>query len=178
MPSTQLSTALGICTQVGAVFDSWRSERALKYMEINDIKGLKGTAVNVQAMVFGNVGDTSGTGVCFTRNPNNGERALYGEYLINAQGEDVVAGIRTPNPIKKLAEDLPAVYDELLATCALLEERFGDMQDIEFTVQEEKLFMLQTRAGKRTGRAAVQIAVDVVGEGLATEDEALGMVRA
>lgn len=161
---------------VGAVFDSWKSERALKYMAINDIKGLKGTAVNVQAMVFGNLGETSGTGVCFTRSPNDGERALYGEYLINAQGEDVVAGIRTPEPIAKLGSDLPRVYDELLSTCALLEQRFGDMQDIEFTVQDEKLYMLQTRAGKRTGRAAVQIAVDLVKEELATKEQALQMV--
>eukprot|EP00968_Pinguiococcus_pyrenoidosus_P010755 scaffold868_cov249-Pinguiococcus_pyrenoidosus.AAC.1 len=159
-----------------AVFDSWQSERALKYMEINDIKGLLGTAVNVQAMVFGNTGDSSGTGVCFTRNPNDGTRELYGEYLINAQGEDVVAGIRTPEPIARMEQDMPEVYQELLDTCKLLETRFKDMQDIEFTVQEKKLYMLQTRAGKRTGQAAVQIASDLVDEGMVTKEDAIKMV--
>uniref|UniRef100_A0A7S1XU87 Pyruvate, phosphate dikinase n=1 Tax=Phaeomonas parva TaxID=124430 RepID=A0A7S1XU87_9STRA len=161
---------------VAAVFDSWQSERALKYMEINDIKGLLGTAVNVQAMVFGNIGDTSGTGVCFTRNPNDGAPELYGEYLINAQGEDVVAGIRTPEPIARMEQDMPEVYEELLNTCKLLETHFADMQDIEFTVQEKKLYMLQTRAGKRNGAAAVQIACDLFDEGLVPQRRALQMV--
>eukprot|EP00747_Dinoflagellata_sp_TGD_P150719 gnl/TRDRNA2_/TRDRNA2_177142_c0_seq1.p1 gnl/TRDRNA2_/TRDRNA2_177142_c0~~gnl/TRDRNA2_/TRDRNA2_177142_c0_seq1.p1 ORF type:complete len:1057 (-),score=277.47 gnl/TRDRNA2_/TRDRNA2_177142_c0_seq1:183-3353(-) len=161
---------------VSAVFNSWKSDRAIKYMEINDIKGLLGTAVNVQAMVFGNTGPNSGTGVCFTRNPNDGDNKLYGEYLINAQGEDVVAGIRTPEPIARLEQDMPAVYKELVSTCKLLENRFKDMQDIEFTVQDQKLYMLQTRSGKRTGQSAVQIAVDLFDEGLVSQNEALLMV--
>lgn len=161
---------------ISAVFNSWKSDRAIKYMEINDIKGLLGTAVNVQAMVFGNTGQSSGTGVLFTRNPNDGDKKLYGEYLINAQGEDVVAGIRTPEPIARLEQDMPEVYSELLNTCNLLETKFKDMQDIEFTVQDRKLFILQTRAGKRTGAAAVQIATDLVDEGLVTKPEALMMV--
>ena len=161
---------------IGAVFDSWTSDRAVKYMDINGIRGLRGTAVNVQAMVFGNSGEQSGTGVCFTRNPNDGERGIYGEYLINAQGEDVVAGIRTPQPIAELQAAMPEVYGQLVDTCEALERRFGDMQDIEFTVQDRKLYMLQTRSGKRTGPAAVRIAVDLVSEGLATPEEALHKV--
>lgn len=160
-----------------AVFDSWNSERAIKYRAAEGITGLLGTAVNVQAMVFGNMGETSGTGVCFSRNPNTGENVLYGEYLINAQGEDVVAGIRTPLPIKKLEETLPAAYAELLRNVATLEKHYHDMQDIEFTIQEGKLFMLQTRGGKRVGPAAVKIATSMVDEGLATTDQAIMMVK-
>lgn len=160
-----------------AVFDSWQSERANVYRSVNQIVGLKGTAVNVQAMVFGNLGETSGTGVCFTRNPSNGERKLYGEYLINAQGEDVVAGIRTPEPIDRLAETLPNAYKQLIDNCNLLEKHYKDMQDIEFTVQDGQLFMLQCRGGKRTGQAAVKIAVDMVQEQLVVPDEAITMVE-
>lgn len=160
-----------------AVFNSWKSERAIKYREAEGITGLLGTAVNVQAMVFGNMGPTSGTGVCFSRNPNTGENLLYGEYLINAQGEDVVAGIRTPQPISTLKDTLPHAYDELVRNVNLLEKHFHDMQDIEFTIQEGKLFMLQTRSGKRVGPAAVKIAVDMVDEGLATGNQAIMMVK-
>lgn len=160
-----------------AVFDSWQSERADVYRAVNGITGLPGTAVNVQAMAFGNMGPTSGTGVCFTRNPSTGERKLYGEYLINAQGEDVVAGIRTPEPIDTLARTLPAAYQQLLDNCAVLEKHYKDMQDIEFTVQEGKLYMLQCRSGKRTGAAAVRIAVELVEEGLVSEDDAVLMVE-
>ena len=145
-----------------AVFDSWNSDRAKKYMAINGIVGLKGTAVNIQAMVFGNMGDTSGTGVCFTRNPSTGENLLYGEYLVNAQGEDVVAGIRTPEDIARMREALPEAYENLVRNTQLLEKHYKDMQDIEFTVQEGKLYMLQTRSGKRTGAGAVKIAVDLM----------------
>ncbi|GLC41497.1 hypothetical protein PLESTB_001005100 [Pleodorina starrii] len=160
-----------------AVFDSWQSERADVYRSVNGITGLKGTAVNVQAMAFGNMGLTSGTGVCFTRNPSTGERKLYGEYLINAQGEDVVAGIRTPEPIETLARTLPGAYQQLIDNCALLEKHYKDMQDIEFTVQEGKLYMLQCRSGKRTGAAAVRIAVELVDEGLVDIDTAVMMVE-
>jgi len=160
-----------------AVFDSWNSNRAIKYREAEAITGLLGTAVNVQAMCFGNMGETSGTGVCFTRNPNTGEKKLYGEYLINAQGEDVVAGIRTPLPISKLAETLPDAYDELLRNIDILENHYSEMQDIEFTIQEGQLFMLQTRTGKRAGAAAVKIAIDMVDEGKATTDKAITMVK-
>ena len=159
-----------------AVFDSWQSDRALKYMEVQNIKGLLGTAVNVQAMAFGNMGDTSGTGVLFTRDPNTGDSSLFGEYLVNAQGEDVVAGIRTPNPIKQLEDDMPEVYAELLQNVDILEKHFKDMQDIEFTVQEGQLYLLQTRSGKRGGKAAVEIAVDMEKEGLVTKTQALNMV--
>lgn len=158
---------------VNAVFGSWNNPRAETYRKLNDIKGLLGTAVNVQAMVFGNMGPTSGTGVCFTRNPSTGENVFYGEYLINAQGEDVVAGIRTPEPIARLDKDMPAVYKQLLDIRQKLEHHYKDMQDIEFTVQEGKLYMLQTRNGKRTGPAAVRIAVDLVKEKLLTEEQAL-----
>ncbi len=151
---------------INAVFGSWNAARAVKYRRINQIQGLIGTAVNVQAMVFGDMGDTSGTGVCFTRNPSTGEEELYGEYLINAQGEDVVAGIRTPEDISRLKQEMPKAYDELLHWTSKLEEHYQDMQDIEFTIQEGKLYILQTRSGKRTGSAAVKIAVDMVSEKL------------
>ncbi|GIV61633.1 pyruvate, phosphate dikinase [Rhodocaloribacter litoris] len=159
-PREQLALA------INAVFKSWNSDRAIKYRQINKITGLLGTAVNVQAMVFGNMGEDSGTGVCFTRNPSTGEHKLYGEFLVNAQGEDVVAGIRTPEPIDKMAELLPQAYRELVETTSLLEKHYKNMQDIEFTVQTGRLFILQTRNGKRTGTAAVKIAVDMVREGL------------
>ncbi|MBT8400453.1 MAG: pyruvate, phosphate dikinase [Rhodothermia bacterium] len=158
---------------INAVFSSWDSERANKYRRINQIKGLIGTAVNVQAMVFGDMGETSGTGVCFTRNPSTGEHKLYGEYLIDAQGEDVVAGIRTPENISKLKEQLPEAYDELVHWTQKLEEHYQNMQDIEFTIQEGRLFILQTRNGKRTGTAAVKIAVDMVSEGLVSRRTAV-----
>ena len=158
---------------INAVFNSWDSDRAIKYRQINKIKGLIGTAVNVQAMVFGNMGDGCGTGVCFTRNPSTGEHILYGEYLVNAQGEDVVAGIRTPEDIQKMADELPGAYEELLATTQRLENHYKNMQDIEFTVQHGKLFILQTRNGKRTGTAAVNIAVDMVEEGLVNKATAV-----
>ncbi len=159
---------------INAVFGSWNSARAIKYRRINHIRGLIGTAVNVQAMVFGDMGDTSGTGVCFTRNPSTGEEELYGEYLINAQGEDVVAGIRTPEDISRLKEEMPGPYDELLRWTRKLEEHYQDMQDIEFTIQEGTLYILQTRSGKRTGTAAVKIAVDMVAEGLVDKRRAVG----
>ncbi|BBM69139.1 pyruvate, phosphate dikinase [Rhodothermus marinus] len=158
---------------INAVFKSWNSERAVKYRQIHKIRGLLGTAVNVQAMVFGNMGERSGTGVCFTRNPATGEKELYGEFLINAQGEDVVAGIRTPKSISELKQIMPEVYEELLRLAELLERHYKNMQDIEFTVQEGKLFILQTRNGKRTGVAAVKIAVDMVDEGLVDKKTAV-----
>jgi pyruvate,orthophosphate dikinase len=166
-PHTQLKAA------VEAVFLSWHTPRAIVYREMNNIDEDLGTAVCVQAMVFGNFGDTSGSGVAFTRNPSTGEDAFFGEYLANAAGEDVVAGIRTPQPITALHESMPEVYDQLFETQALLERHYRDMQDLEFTVQEGRLYMLQTRSGKRTGRASVKIAVDMVNEGLITEKEAL-----
>ncbi len=156
-----------------AVFRSWNNDRAIAYRRLNDIRGLRGTAVNIQAMVFGNFGDTSGTGVCFTRNPSTGENIFYGEYLTNAQGEDVVAGIRTPEPIAKLHEVMPTVYDRLVTLKNKLETHFRDMQDIEFTIQEGRLYILQTRNGKRTAFAAVRIAVDMVKEKLITKQEAI-----
>lgn len=158
---------------VNAVFGSWNNPRAIKYRELNEIRGLLGTAVNIQAMVFGNMGDDSGTGVAFTRNPSTGENKFYGEYLINAQGEDVVAGIRTPEPVARLEREMPVIYNQLLEIRGKLERFYKDMQDVEFTVQKGKLFMLQTRNGKRTGPAAVRIAVELVKEGLITKDEAL-----
>ncbi len=158
---------------INAVFASWNSERAVKYRQIHKIRGLLGTAVNVQAMVFGNMGERSGTGVCFTRNPATGEKELYGEFLINAQGEDVVAGIRTPKSISELKQIMPEVYEELVRLAELLERHYKNMQDIEFTVQEGKLFILQTRNGKRTGVAAVKIAVDMVDEGLVDKKTAV-----
>ena len=174
---------------VGAVFGSWQSERAKVYRRLNDIPGDWGTAVNVQAMVFGNMGDTSATGVAFTRDPSKGDRAYYGEFLINAQGEDVVAGIRTPQYLTRAAreeagakpasmeEAMPEVYAELAAVFDRLETHYRDMQDIEFTVERGKLWMLQTRSGKRTAKAALKIAVDMANEGLITSDEAIARVE-
>ncbi|MBB3954705.1 pyruvate, phosphate dikinase [Novosphingobium sediminicola] len=173
---------------IGAVFDSWESERAKVYRRLNDIPGDWGTAVNVQAMVFGNMGDTSATGVAFTRDPATGEKAYYGEWLVNAQGEDVVAGIRTPQYLTKFAreragakplsmeEAMPEAYTELAAVFELLEKHYKDMQDIEFTVERNKLWMLQTRSGKRTAKAALKMAVDMVGEGLIDEASAVRRV--
>ncbi len=162
-----------IIQSIQAVFNSWNNPRAIKYREINDIKGLEGTAVNVQTMVFGNMGKDSATGVCFTRNPATGENKFYGEYLINAQGEDVVAGIRTPLQINTLQEQMPDLYEQLLTTCKKLEKHYRDMQDLEFTIQDKQLYMLQTRTGKRTAQAAINIAVDMVNEGLITKEEAI-----
>lgn len=162
---------------IHAVFGSWNVPRAVKYREINNITGLKGTAVNIQSMVYGNYNDNSGTGVCFTRNPATGNKEFFGEYLSNAQGEDVVAGIRTPLPISDLEKQFPAVYNELVETKNLLERHMRDMQDIEFTVQDGELFMLQTRNGKRTGQAALNIAVDMVNEGLIDEAKAVCLVE-
>ncbi len=158
---------------INAVFNSWNNPRAIKYRQLYEIRGLLGTAVNVQAMVYGNMGETSGTGVCFTRNPSTGENKFYGEFLINAQGEDVVAGIRTPEPLDDLAKQWPAIYKQLVAIRARLEKHYRDMQDIEFTIQEGKLYILQTRNGKRTAHAAVRIAVELVKEGVLNQDEAL-----
>ncbi|KAH7314386.1 hypothetical protein KP509_21G000900 [Ceratopteris richardii] len=160
-----------------AVFESWNSPRAIKYRSINQITGLKGTAVNIQTMVFGNMGPTSGTGVLFTRNPSTGERKLYGEYLINAQGEDVVAGIRTPEDLDAMKKSMPQAYDELVENCKILESHYKDMMDIEFTVQENRLWMLQCRSGKRTGAGAIKIAVDMVNEGLINERTAVKRVE-
>jgi pyruvate,orthophosphate dikinase len=158
---------------IDAVFNSWNNPRANKYREINKIGDLLGTAVNVVAMVFGNMGDDSGTGVCFTRNPSNGANEFYGEFLLNAQGEDVVAGIRTPKPLIDLKKVLPDVYDQLVEVRETLEKHYKDMQDIEFTIENKKLYLLQTRNGKRTAEAALNIAVDLVKEGLVNEQEAL-----
>ncbi|MBU1044337.1 MAG: pyruvate, phosphate dikinase [Candidatus Omnitrophica bacterium] len=162
-----------LMASVNAVFGSWNIPRAVMYRRLNKITGLLGTAVNVQAMVFGNMGNTSGTGVAFTRNPSNGGTEFYGEFLINAQGEDVVAGIRTPEPLSDLKNEWPAIYKELNDIRNKLETHYKDMQDVEFTIQEGKLFMLQTRTGKRTGLAAVKIAVDMVNEKMITPQEAL-----
>jgi pyruvate, orthophosphate dikinase len=161
---------------IGAVFGSWNNPRAIKYRKLNDIHGLIGTAVNVQAMVFGNAGDRSGTGVAFTRNPATGENAFYGEYLMNAQGEDVVAGIRTPQPIESLKQVVPQAYDTLLSIRNTLESHYHDMQDVEFTIQDGTLYMLQTRTGKRTAAAAVRVAVEMVEEGMIGQPEAVGRV--
>ncbi len=158
---------------VKAVFRSWDNPRAIYYRRMNDIPGDWGTAVNVQCMVFGNKGETSGTGVAFTRNPSTGEKKLYGEYLLNAQGEDVVAGIRTPQPIATLKESMPEVYEQFVKTANTLEAHYRDMQDMEYTIEEGKLFMLQTRNGKRTAQAALKIAVDLVDEGVLSEEEAV-----
>ncbi len=163
---------------VKAVFRSWDNPRAIVYRRMNDIPGDWGTAVNVQCMVFGNKGDTSGTGVAFTRNPSTGEKGIYGEYLINAQGEDVVAGVRTPQPISKLAEDLPECFEEFTKIANRLEEHYRDMQDMEFTIEEGKLYFLQTRNGKRTAPAAIQIACDLVDEGKITPEEAVLRIEA
>ena len=158
---------------VTAVFRSWNNERAIYYRRMNDIPSSWGTAVNVQEMVYGNKGDDCGTGVAFTRNPATGEKHLYGEYLMNAQGEDVVAGVRTPQSIDTLKEVMPEAYAEFVKTCEILENHYKDMQDMEFTIENGKLFMLQTRNGKRTGAAALKIAVDLVNEGMITKEEAL-----
>lgn len=163
---------------ISAVFDSWKSNRAITYRRINHISGLLGTAVNVQAMVYGNMGDDCATRVCFTRNPSTGENKLFGEFLVNAQGEDVVAGIRTPIDISKLKDVMPESFDELKNYGHKLEEHYGNMQDIEFTIQKNHLYILQTRGGKRTGKAAIKIATDMVDEGLITKKTAvLSMVE-
>jgi len=166
-PREQLETA------IRAVFESWNNPRAITYRNFNKIPHDLGTAVNIQTMVFGNMGATSGTGVAFTRNPATGEKAVYGEYLLNAQGEDVVAGIRTPKSIEQLQRELPQAYRQFMDTCALLEKHYRDVQDVEFTIEDKKLYMLQTRAGKRTAQAAVKIAVDMVRERLITKEEAV-----
>ncbi len=158
---------------INAVFDSWMNERAIRYRKINNITGLRGTAVTVQTMVFGNLGERSGTGVCFTRNPSTGEPTLYGEFLQNAQGEDVVAGLRTPRDIQDLKREMPSIYEQLEEACEILEKHYGDMQDLEFTVQEGTLYLLQTRDGKRTGPAAVKIAVDMVDEEIVDQAHAV-----
>lgn len=158
---------------IKAVFRSWNNERAILYRRMNDIPGSWGTAVNVQEMVYGNMGDTSGTGVAFTRNPATGENKLYGEFLMNAQGEDVVAGIRTPQTIDQLKEVMPEVYQQFADIAIKLEQHYKDMQDMEFTIERGQLFMLQTRNGKRTAAAAMKVAVDMVKEGLNTKEEAI-----
>ncbi|TKC15361.1 pyruvate, phosphate dikinase [Robertmurraya kyonggiensis] len=158
---------------INSVFDSWNNQRAIVYRRLNKIPDHLGTAVNIQSMVFGNTGNESGTGVAFTRNPSTGENVLYGEYLINAQGEDVVAGIRTPQPIATLENEMPEVFQQFAETCHLLEQHYHDMQDIEFTVERGKLFILQTRTGKRTAQAAIRIAVEMVEEGIIDKKTAL-----
>ena len=163
---------------VKAVFRSWDNPRAIVYRRMNDIPGDWGTAVNVQTMVFGNMGDTSGTGVAFTRNPSTGAKGIFGEYLINAQGEDVVAGIRTPQPITQLEKDLPECYTQFMQIAKTLEDHYRDMQDMEFTIEEGKLYFLQTRNGKRTAPAAIKIACDLVDEGKITEEEAVLRIEA
>jgi pyruvate,orthophosphate dikinase len=162
---------------IEAVFRSWNNSRAIYYRNLNKIDHNLGTAVNVQAMVFGNLNDQSATGVCFTRNPSTGEKLLYGEYLVNAQGEDVVAGTRTPKKIAEMTKEMPKVYEELLATVGRLEQHYRDMQDIEFTVEQNKLYILQTRTGKRTAAAAVKLAVEMASEGIISKDEALSRVE-
>ncbi len=162
---------------ISAVFESWNNPRARTYRRLNNIPDDLGTAVNIQQMVFGNIGEKSATGVGFTRNPASGEKELFGEYLFNAQGEDVVAGIRTPDPLESLEKKMPAAYKELKEITTRLEKHYRDVQDFEFTIQEEKLYMLQTRSGKRTGMAAVKIAVDMVEEGLVSKEEALLMIE-
>jgi pyruvate,orthophosphate dikinase len=171
-PWVQLSHA------IDSVFGSWNNPRAIRYRQLNDIRGLAGTAVNVQAMVFGNMGEESGTGVCFTRDPANGDNVFYGEYLMNAQGEDVVAGIRTPQPISTLEAQNPVIYEQLLGVRSTLEKHYKDMQDIEFTIERGRLFMLQTRSGKRTVFAALNAAVDMVDEGLIDRREAVRRIPA
>ncbi len=166
-PRTQLRQA------IDAVFASWQNPRAAVYRRANEIPDDLGTAVNIMQMVFGNLGETSGTGVCFTRNPATGAKELYGEFLLNAQGEDVVAGIRTPRPLAELEGELPDAYAELIATMARLEAHYGDMQDIEFTIEQGKLYLLQTRNGKRTAQAGVRVACDMVAEGVITREQAV-----
>ena len=170
-PKTQMMEA------IEAVFKSWNNERAIYYRRMNDIPSDWGTAVNVQMMVFGNMGEDCGTGVAFTRNPATGENKLYGEFLMNAQGEDVVAGVRTPQKIDQLKEISPTAYDQFVDICSKLEHHYKNMQDMEFTIEGGKLFMLQTRNGKRTAQAALKVACDMVDEGLVTEEEALMMVE-
>src|SRR5450631_370976 len=160
-----------------AVFRSWQNDRAKHYRRINNIDDTIGTAVNVQAMVYGNLGETSGTGVGFTRNPAIGTKEFYGEFLMNAQGEDVVSGVRTPVPILELQKVMPDVYDQLREITTRLEKHYRDMQDFEFTIQDGKLYMLQTRNGKRTGLAAVNVAIQMVDEGLITKEEAIFRVE-
>ncbi len=162
---------------IKAVFRSWDNPRAIYYRRMNDIPSSWGTAVNVQEMVFGNMGETSGTGVAFTRNPATGEKKLFGEFLMNAQGEDVVAGVRTPQTIDQLAQVMPEVYDQFTKICATLESHYRDMQDMEFTIENKKLFMLQTRNGKRTAAAALKIACDLVDEGMISEKDAVLMIE-
>ncbi|HET8912514.1 MAG TPA: pyruvate, phosphate dikinase, partial [Ktedonobacteraceae bacterium] len=162
---------------IEAVFSSWNNKRAIDYRNFNKIPHNLGTAVNVQSMVFGNMGNDSGTGVAFTRNPGTGEKQLYGEYLLNAQGEDVVAGIRTPSKISRLHEDLPHVFEQFTEIAQRLEKHYRDMQDLEFTVEKGRLYMLQTRSAKRTAQAAIKVAVDMVQEGLITEEEAVQRVE-
>src|SRR6476660_8178799 len=163
---------------ISAVFGSWMNDRAIVYRRKYGIQREWGTAVNVQTMVFGNMGDTSATGVAFTRDPATGEKVFYGEYLINAQGEDVVAGVRTPHPIADLAKEMPAAHKGLMNVRRTLEQHFKDMQDLEFTLEDNRLYILQTRNGKRTGHAAVRIAVDMVGERLTTTKDAVRRVPA
>lgn len=163
---------------INAVFNSWNNDRAMTYRKLNRIEGLNGTAVNVQAMVFGNMGEDSGTGVAFTRNPATGEKEFFGEFLMNAQGEDVVAGIRTPRKLEQMREVMPEVFDQLTGIRHTLEKHYRDMQDIEFTIQQKKLFMLQTRNGKRTAKAAINIACEMYDEGLITKEEALMRIDA
>ncbi len=162
---------------INAVFESWNTPRAIRYRQMNNIPGDWGTAVNVQAMVYGNMGENSGTGVAFTRDPSTGENVFYGEYLMNAQGEDVVAGIRTPHPIQDLEKEKPEIYRELVEIYTALEKHYKDMQDVEFTIQEDRLYMLQTRAGKRTATAAVRMAVEMVEEGLIDKKTAVMRVE-
>ena len=163
---------------VAAVFQSWNTPRAQAYRKINNIRGLIGTAANIQSMVFGNMGNDSGTGVAFTRDPTTGKNQFYGEFLINAQGEDVVAGIRTPQPVAKMKRWRPEIYEQLLKVKRILEAHYKDMQDIEFTIEKSVLYILQTRTGKRTGAAAVKIAVDMVKETLINQKDALLRVPA
>ena len=169
-PKVQLMEA------VKAVFRSWNNPRAIVYRRMNDIPGSWGTAVNVQSMAFGNMGDDCGTGVAFTRDPATGAKGLFGEFLTNAQGEDVVAGVRTPMHIQEMSEKFPEAFEQFKDVCATLEEHYRDMQDMEFTVEHGKLFMLQTRNGKRTAQAALKIACDLVDEGMRTEKEAVAMI--
>ena len=161
---------------IKAVFRSWDNPRANVYRRMNDIPYSWGTAVNVQMMAFGNLGDTSGTGVAFTRNPATGEKKLFGEFLMNAQGEDVVAGVRTPQTIDQLAQVMPECYEQFVKICDTLEKHYKDMQDMEFTIEDRKLYMLQTRNGKRTAAAALKIACDLVDEGMITEAGAVKMI--
>ncbi len=166
-PAVQLNMA------IQAIFRSWNNERAISYRNLNNIPHDIGTAVNIQAMVYGNTGNKSASGVCFTRDPATGENRLYGEYLINAQGEDVVAGIRTPRNIDTLKDTMPVIYNELERTCKSIEKHYRDMQDIEFTIENQKLYILQTRGGKRTATAAVKIAVDMVKENMIKKEDAI-----